>query len=321
MCLAGLFLVMVGTALPPTGVGAPSPTASIISPVPPPGPTPRYPRRLPLYVGAAVVVVVVVLLVLVFVLPSSPSSAVSNSGPQGYGAALGPASAAVSGFDGGGWFPLFAAGLDSSVSYTAPLNLSLSGISDCNVTLAPGVSGDLTLPAFAGNRSAGIAPIWEFAYRNGADQVAVVSVINGAATVLGTLSGKCTTYLGFLSPLPSDAIGSQQAAAAVAPFAQSFLTADPNASALFGIVGGVSLLGVGAEWEVEYSTCSFESGTGLTGSVFNATVNATTGSVIHHESGTGISCGSSSGSLLAQAPGNLNRPAGSWARPTQALSS
>lgn len=263
---------------------------------------PRSPHRLPLYIGIGAAVVVGLLLLGV-VLPSGPGGGTTVSGnPESYSGAAGLASSAVGTYGSGGWFLLFAAGIDSAVSYTAPLNLSESGISNCSLVTASGFSGELTLPSYAGNRSAGLAPLWEFAYRNGANEVAIVSVVNGQATVLGTVTGKCTSYFGLLSPVPSGVIGSAQAGATVAPLASSFLEEYPNASALFGLIGGVSFggVGIGAEWEVEYSSCSLDAPSGTVGAVFNATVNATSGEVLSHSSSAAVSCASSDTTLLAQ---------------------
>lgn len=285
----------------------PAPASSPAPIVPSPTPSgaqsagPGRHARLPLYIALAAIVIVVVLLAAIILAPG-PGSSAGGGGPLTFRGAETSANKAISSFSGGGWVPLFAAGIDSATSYSAPLNVSQISASNCTLTLASGASSTITLPAFEGNRSAGLSPIWEFAYRNAAGNVAIVSVISGSATVIGTLSGKCSTYFGLLSPIPSGTIDSVQAAAAVEPAARAFLQQYPNASALFGIVGGISIFGatIGSTWEVEYSSCSFNSTSGATGAVFNATVNATSGTVLENQTTTGVPCSSSTTVLLGR---------------------
>lgn len=273
-----------------------------VSPTPPtPSPTPApVPRsRAPLYIAVAVVAVVAVLLIAFVVLPTLSSSS-SGSGPAvlTYRGAVPIANSAAAGFSGGGWTLLFAAGLDSAVSETEPVNTTALGnvTSACTLTLVAHESS-LTLPGFTGNRSLGESPAWEFGYRNGSDAIAIVSVINGHGTVLATLTGaECAFVAQLITPVASNVIDSSQAAAAVEPYATSFLAADPNASAEFALVGGITFLGhsTHAEWSVDYSTCALSSSASGTGDEFNATVNALTGQVEGHNTTSDVSCGSSS---------------------------
>ena len=218
------------------------------------------------------------------------------------------ADSAIASYQGGGWALILAAGTIENASYTAPLNLSSVVGANCTFTPAPGVPANLTIPAFGGNRSAGTAPVWEFGYRNGAGSVAIVSVLSGKATILGTVSGGfCTTIFALLTPVPSNVIDSSAAARAAEPNASSFLAQYPNASGYFALIGGISFLGLTspATWSVTYSTCSFNPTASGTGTQFNATVNALTGQVIYSETQIGVVCGSGSsggtplGSVLA----------------------
>jgi hypothetical protein len=291
---------MSGYLEPPGTVpeaSSPPPANAPLSPPSTGGPlAPRRANRVPLYIAAAVVVVVV-LIVLVLLLPAGSNS--GSGGAQSYSQARPAADGAASSYQGGGWALILAAGIDSATSETSPLNLSATGGANCSFQPAPGLSGDITLPAYTGNRSAGLAPAWEFGYRNGAGAIAIVVELNGHATVLGTVSGGlCTSIFGLLSAIPSGAIDSPAAAQAVASLAQSFLGQHPNATAEFTLVGGISFLGhvVGPEWSVMYSTCTLSPSASGTGTEFNATVNAVSGAVVYSQTTPSIACGNSTSS-------------------------
>jgi hypothetical protein len=247
------------------------------------------------YVVAAVAVVLVVLLVLVFVAPSLTSSSSGSAiTSQTYSEAQPVAASTVSGYQGGGWSLVLAVGFDTAVTETIPVNETAIDSGKCTFN-STGSANSVTIPGTSANRSAGTSPAWEFAYRNGADAISVVDVVSGKGAVIGHLSGECTTLFGLLTVVPSDAIDSSQAAAAVEPSARAFLTANPNASAEFALIGGISfgLGSVGAEWSIVYSTCSLSPTATGTGSEFNATVNATTGGIIYSGT-TGVDCASTS---------------------------
>jgi len=289
---------------PPAPPTPPPPTPSPT--VPPVTPAPR--SRKGLYVVVAVVVVVVVLLVAFVVLPSITSSSSGPSGPLTYSGAKPIAAGAMSGFDGGGWTLLFAAGLVTPTNESIPTNTSALGnlsSSGCSYTLVTSAS-TYTVPAFTGNRSAGATPAWEFGYRNGTDALGIASVINGKASVLATITGsECAFFAQLLTPIPGNAIDSSQAAADVEPDAAAFLAAHPSASAEFAILGGLNFLGhtVPAEWSVIYSTCALAPNPTGTGAQFNATVNALTGAVSGVQTNTNAVCGNTTISEAAPAHG------------------
>jgi hypothetical protein len=263
-------------------------------------------KRTSLYVIIAVVVVVVILLlVLVLSSLSSPKSnpgGLSGSGGMTYDQARPIAVSSVASYQGGGWAPLFAAGYGVNTSYSEPVNASTSVLksSSCTYTPAPGVSGNITIPGISGNRSGGVASAWIFAFRNGAGNVSLDSVVGGQGTVLGSLSGgECTSIFGLLQPVPGNVIDSSQAAAAVSSQASAFLAAHPSANSLDAIIGGITFLGksIGPEWEVEYTTCSPMAASGVMGSTFNATVDALNGSVLYAQTTASVVCsGGSTGS-------------------------
>lgn len=245
-------------------------------------------------------IVVVLLLVLVLAGAFSPSSSSggSSSGALSYKQARPIAASAIAGYQGGGWALLFAAGYAVNQTYNLPLNLSSSALagSSCTFTPAPGVSSNVTLPGISGNLTSGYASGWVFAYRNGASDLALVEVASGHGTVVGTLSGSsCTSLFALLSTIPANAIDSTQAAAAVSVQSSAFRATYPNASALYGLIGGVNFLGLtmGPQWSVEYSTCPLLGASGATGTTFNATVDALNGTVAYYQTTSGVVCSSS----------------------------
>jgi len=248
------------------------------------------------YVVVAAVVVVVGLLVAFVVLPALTSSG-GPSGPLTYANARPIADSAMSGYAGGGWTALFAVGLVTPTSESFPVNASALGnvsSTGCTYTIVTSAS-TYTVPAFTGNRSAGVTPAWEFVYRNAAYTLAFASVINGQATVLATITGtECAFVAALLTPIPGNAIDSSSAAADVAPDAQAFLTAHPNASAEFALIGGLSGFGrsIPTEWSITYTTCAVTPSPTGTGEQFNATVNALTGAVTHAQTNDSAVCGS-----------------------------
>jgi hypothetical protein len=240
-----------------------------------------------------VVVVILLLLLATQVVPPGSSSKSTGSALT-YSQARPIADRSVASYPGGSWTLLLAAGLDSPTAESIPTNSTTSGTANCTLTLASGLPANLSVSAFTGSRTAGVAPVWEFLYRNSAGLVAVVSVDNGAGSVLGTIGGTtCQFLFGLFSPVPSTVIDSSQAAAAAQSDAATFLSQYPNASAEFGLIGGVSFLAhIPTEWEVVYTTCSVGVASSGLGTRFNATVNATSAQVTFFQTKTNVSCAS-----------------------------
>jgi len=255
-------------------------------------------------VGAIVVVVVLVLLALLgaFTPPSS-----SHGPNETYSQARPAADSAAQGTSGGSWSLVIAAGISPS----APVTENVSSSSkDCNLTILPGGGSSVTIPAGPAGATGGTAPGWVFLYRDAAGELLFVSVINGTATSWATIAPgqECSTIFGLLSIIPSSAIDSSAAAAAVQGDASSFLAAHPSVSASYGLVGGVSFLGfhTGAEWEVNYTTCPLNAPSGTAGASFNATVNATTGAVVYQQTRPSILC--RTGTSIGLASGAVPHP-------------
>ncbi len=251
-----------------------------------------------LYFGAGITVAVAVFLVVLLVGPTlvGPGS-VAGAPILTYSGAHPVADGAVGGFEGGGWTLLFAVGLDSPTSETAPTNTSFLGTlsSYCTVTTLTPLSG-LSVPAYSGNRSLGESPAWAFAYKNSTDAVALVSVVNGHGTVVATLTGiECAIIVAVaFDTVPGNAIDSSQAAKDVEPAAQGYLSAHPNASAVFALIGGVhgDSVNLPLEWAIVYSTCTLSSTATGTGSEFNATVDPITGQVLSTATVNNTACSS-----------------------------
>ena len=259
---------------------------------------------------AAVVAVVVVAGAAVVVVLSSPSSTTTGS-LLTYSGARSVADQTVSGFKGGGWNLLFAVGVAPAVAVTAPAGTPTT-LANLSCTYNPeGSQRNATVPAFTGNRSAGLAPAWEFAYTASlSGTIALVSVIDGVGNVTGTLTGGDCAYAGLLQISSSGVIDSSRAAAIVAPYARTFLAEYPNASAIY-LLGPAVFLGshgLTFDWMILYTTCSPTSGTLGTGSAFNATVNALNGTVVgtpHAISGVSCVSGFSAVAPTAGFPGAL----------------
>jgi hypothetical protein len=237
-------------------------------------------------------------LIVVFVMPS-PTGSGSAGAVLTYSGARPVADRTATGFSGGGWTLLFAAGLVAATPQSVLVNTTVLGNTTCTFT-PQAVGESLSVPEYLGNRSSGSSPAWVFAYYwNSTHSMALVSVVDGQGTVLGTLTGLvCPLFLATLSsvlrPIPASAINSSLAAAAVEPKAHAFLATHANASAAYALIGGYhyGVSSVGPEWLIVYSTCSLSLSASGTGAEFNATVNATTGTVLSTNTTENASCGS-----------------------------
>ncbi len=252
-------------------------------------------RRTPIYIGIAVVVVVLLLL-LVLVLPSLfGSSSGSGTSPKGltYDQARPIAKNAVSNYSGGGWAILLAFGYTVRESFTLPVNATAQGLSGstCTFTPAANSSASITIPAVTANLTSGVASGWLFMFRNAVGNLSLVTVTGNPGTVLGAISGSaCSTGFGLLATVPPNVMDSSRAAAAVANQSSAFRSAHPNATVIFGLVGGFSFL-VGPEWDVMYTTCTPSTPSGTPGSQFNATVGGLNGTVLSYATSS-VTCSS-----------------------------
>jgi hypothetical protein len=286
----------MATAPPPTGE--------------PPNPRPRRARNPRLWAIAAAVVVAAVL-VGSLAATGAFSSSTSGSTPPApanplltYSGARPMADQLAAMEPDGPWALIVGGGVLSPVNAT---DNATSGSSDCNITLAPGVPQELIIPAGPPNVTNGSATAWLFFYRNSDSDLLLEAVAHGHAAVIGTVSAPqtCTEVFAYLVEVPADVIDSSAAAAAVQGPAASFLAGHPGAVAAYGVLGGVSFPGhsFGAEWDVNYSSCPLNPTSGETGSAFNATLNATTGTVVFAQTVGPFTCPSGVQLIRAQPHG------------------
>lgn len=293
---------MASTAASPSAPQALPPVIGSLPPL-------RRPNRVPVLVAVVAVGVAIVLLLVLVVGPILTGAGGGGSGggvEMTYSAAKPIADGAMSRYQGGGWGVIVGSGLAPSTATTVRLNASsFTSSSNCTLNLSLGISTSLTIPAFNGSRSSGVAPLWIFLYRNLAGTVALVAVENSAATIVGTIGGSlCTTIFRLVAPVPSNVIDSPAVAAAVATAAAPFLALHPNASTEYGVLGGISFgtLGTGPEWTIGYTTCSpLNTTSGGFGDRFNATLNATTGQLLSTQTLTGVACGTAGSTPLGSA--------------------
>jgi len=289
---------------PSATAGVPPPTGPGTAASARPSPSPNRRDRSPIYMGIGIAVAVVAVLFVVLFVPPHTGSTLSGAAVLTYSGARPIADSAASGFEGGGWNLLFAVGVQTATAESLPVNATTLSSAGCTFSPAAGLA-NVTVPAYSGNRSSGATPGWEFSYSNSAGDIALVTVIDGHGTVVGTLSGgECFVAAFALATVPSDAVDSSAAMAAVAPQAQGYLAAHPNASAAFALFGQnpFGTHGSGAEWLIDYTTCSASGSGPATGADFNATVNAVTGQVTRTNSTPNAPCGSRTFSLAEPAP-------------------
>lgn len=238
---------------------------------------------------------IVLSLALVGIIPLFPSSS-SKGSVLTYDQALPLANGAAQGASGGSWALIEGDGINSLTSVSE--NLSSAHTTGCNLTIQNGESETVTLPVGTPNATGGSATSWLFLYRNAAEEVLMVTVLDGSASVLATIAAgqSCSTVFALLNVVPSDVIDSASAAADIQGIAATFLAGHTGITSKYAVVGGINFLGVheGARWSLNYSTCPEEAPTGTTGASFNATVNATSGAVIFSEVHSAIACPSSS---------------------------
>jgi hypothetical protein len=305
-----------GTA-PPTEWALSAPSSTGAEPRPPAarsGPSPR--RAATGLVIVAVLVAVVLVMLLIFTGALSATHSTGGTTPGASGALSFQHAEPISGraansSAGAPWTLVLASGLLPLAAATA--NATSSGSSSCNLTLFPGVPSRITTEPGGKGSVAGTATTWLFLYRNASGAVLAVAVLNGTALPIGTIaSGQdCSVYFGFLDPIPATVLDSTVLASDVAASAATFLAAHANVSAVYAIVGGVSVLGhtVGPEWELNYTTCPIGSAGHFLGASFNATVNAETGAVLYSQSIPSLVC-PASGNVTVDVAGSA--PA-SWA--------
>jgi hypothetical protein len=261
----------------PIGPLAPAPGPWASAPAPPPR------RRWGLAVAAIVVVVVVILAAL---LVGGALSNHSSSTPTDvtFAESLRSVDAFTSNFDGGGWKPFVAGGVDSSVvTVSPPVNGSaLSGLNDtehCTETILIPAGSTVTVPSFSGNRSSGESPLWGFVMFNSNGTFLAIEDNSGTITPIATLfCSELALATGLLSPLSSTVIDSSAAAlTAWGSGGAAFMANHPNATVEMSLVGGIDFLGTSTSpmWTVIYQACDPSTIDASPVATFTAEVNAT----------------------------------------------
>jgi hypothetical protein len=270
---------LTGSSGGPTG--APAPDAWR------PPPVARRPST-PRWIVAALVVVVIAILLLALllagILPGLRGTG-GSGGATGFESARDQGQQAADGYDGGNWSLVSATAIIPSGTISAPLNSSsLAGAlssSGCSYTAL--ASGTESVPGVA-NVSEGNAVAWFFLFRNASNDLLFVSETPEAVTLVGEVTGGCTTYVAFLNPTATTVTDPTVAAAAADEGGgYAFLEAHPNANATLELIGGATLFGASspAFWIIGYSTCSLiASSQGVTAPAFTANVSAASGDLL-----------------------------------------
>jgi hypothetical protein len=268
----------------PVSSGAPSPATT---PAAPPH------RSGALLAVAAIVVVAVVVLAALLLAGVGPFARHSGtSAAVTFSSARQTANSTASSHGGGFTTLVFGAGFSSRSTLTLPV-LGLLGNPGCTIA-GESSTNTTTVPSTAVGAGTGSAAFWAFLYRNSSGAGLLVSVTNGAASVVGTLDrGQNCAFLGNqLGAIPSGVIDSVAAVnAANHEGGTGFLSAHPNATGVYAVLGGSTALtpGAGAEWLVDYSLCTPFSTSGAVEPQFTAVLNGLSGEVLAADS-TNTTC-------------------------------
>ncbi|MGI0052869.1 MAG: hypothetical protein ACRECR_01225, partial [Thermoplasmata archaeon] len=248
-----------------------------------------------------VAIVVVIVLVIATLAAIGAFSSKRSSGPSTYSQAASDTASYLSSYRGGGWHPLFAEGIYTSMTETStPLNTSAIGVEasleGCTSTVVVANGTTITLNGESATLSSGRAAGWIFAEVNDSGGIALVQEIGGSVSMDFLLD--CPTLgaeLTLIPPIPSSVIDSSTAIQAVLaqPGAGAFLAAHSNLSAVFGL-GPTSILSLSGdeEWNITIQACSVGSTSSAEVATFSGTVGAINGTVLSAQAGRS-SCGGS----------------------------
>ncbi len=189
----------------------------------------------------------------------------------------------------GSWELAGGAGVEQPTPSTVSLSNGSSLLGpNCTISLLPGAppSGQLTIPAYHGPFTTGLAPFWLLLYESpSGDSFAVVAVVEGAPSPLATLSGaNCSLTLAGVTPLPSGAVDSPVAArAAWAASGSGWVAADPGLTTLTMVaVGSGTFMGFSfvEVWLVQYAPCSPFTPGSVHETAFTDVLNLTTAGLV-----------------------------------------
>ena len=188
----------------------------------------------------------------------------------------------------GSWELSSAAGI--AAWNTTTLSLDLTSISgNCAMDFSGGSPPtQITLPAFRGNLTTGVAPIWLFEYVDPSAGMSAAVIDEGSPTLLFTAAGaNCPLVPTNVTAIPPTIVDSSVAAQALAVAgAANYLAANPSGiSLIMSLAAGLPLTlgGTSPQWFFSYSPCTDLLGGNISGpanaTAFSGIVNATTGAV------------------------------------------
>lgn len=269
--------------------GGPSGTPPMAPPAPTPVDVPRPTgRSRAVWAGVSAAVVVVVLVLAILGAGLWPANGPAGTPtPGAYEGTRGSAQSVADGAPGGPWTLYVAVGVaarGTGSEAVANVSQAISALGRSTCFFTPAASSSLVVPG-VGNVSSGVASAWVYFFSNVSGSILLVSVVNAAATLEGTLSGSgCSFASTGVSPIPSSGLIDSTTASADAGGAGgwAFLANHPQSNATFVLIGGVTSGGVssGPTWVVGFDSCA-RSGRGpTTAPSFLALISATTGSVL-----------------------------------------
>ncbi len=241
---------------------------------------PRSPRRGGVYAVVAVLVAVVVVLAALLGLgivrfPTAPSPNATSS----FAMAETAAKQAANNYSGQSWTPWLAVGFVPSTATSLPINYTYYAFVRAGCTFSPVNSGVRQLLG-SSNVSRGQTSAWLFEFADPSSEFLLVSSVEGAATVVGTLLGpSCPDQFPSAAALPASTIDPEQAAATAAEAGgYRFLSQHPQANVTLSVVNHqVGWSSMGPQWTVIYSDCPTVTSLNFTGDYYVGIVNGTTG--------------------------------------------
>jgi hypothetical protein len=277
----------------------PSDSAAETSP-PTPVPSPRAPvppsrRKTTILIAVVVVVMIVVLAALALsgaFNSSSSGGSSSTATPVAYSTAIPLATTAAQSAAGGPWTIVAAEGIGvpSTVSQT---NVTSIGGSGCTFTPAPGRTSDVSIPGTPSATTAGKLSVWVFFAKNSSqDVILLISVVNGDAAPLVSVSG-CSTvsvFAGLDSIATANVVDSTTVASTFdANGGSTFLANGTWQIQLFILLGGATDTGGTPWWDLHYSTCAITATSGP-GSEIMGVYDANSGADITPPQTTSTTC-------------------------------
>ena len=137
--------------------------------------------------------------------------------------------------------------------------------------------------------------------------IKISNLLASVQNALGNLSNpECTAVFSIIHAIPAGVLDSSSIGTAVIADSADFLTAHPNASAVYGLIGPVFVAypsgAVGPRWVVEFSTCALTPDPTGDGAEYNATLNTTNGDLEYSQTLPSVSCITNPPAAIGLAP-------------------